>query len=367
MASTSRPLHIGVDGRELIGQPTGVGRYLLGMLSHWAADGTCPHHFTVFLPASPPASLRALMPRLRVEVSASPRFGTAWEQLALCRLANAAQLDVFYAPAYTAPLGLRCPSVLVVHDVSYFAHPEWFTWREGLRRRWLTRRAARRAARVVAVSEFSARETAQHVGLDVARIVIAPGGVPEVDATAPTRRAPIVLYVGSLLNRRRLPELVAGFARAAFEVPDAQLILAGSNRTHPRQDVRAMARERGIADRVDWREYVSDEELRGLYRRARVFAFLSDYEGFGMTPFEAIAYGAPPVVLDTPVSREVYGDGARLVPPDPAAIGAALTDLLQDDEARMALLAAGRARLTRYTWTASAAQTLEALEAAVRR
>ena len=359
-----RPLHVGIDGRELLGQATGVGRYLLGFLDVWAADPACAHHFTVFLPASPPATLRALMPRVRVEVAPASSHGTAWEQVELRRMANAAELDVFYAPAYTAPMRLRCPSVLVVHDVSYFAHPEWFPWREGLRRRWLTRRSARSAARVIAVSSFSAREVARYVGLDASRIVIAPGGVPDVDVTAPVGRPPVVLYVGSLLNRRRLPELVAGFAKAAHDVPEARLVLVGANRTHPRQDVRAMALAHGVADRVDWQEYISDEALRGWYRRARVFAFLSDYEGFGMTPFEAIAAGAPAVVLDTPLSREVYGNGARFVAPDATEIGAALSELLQNDALRFSLLAAGRARLARYSWARSAALTLEALESA---
>jgi len=362
----SRPLHIGIDGRELLGQATGVGRYLLGFLEVWATDAACAHHITVFLPASPPATLRRLMPRVRVEVAPAARHGTAWEQVELRKLANAAQLDVFFAPAYTAPLGLRCPSVLAVHDVSYFAHPEWFPWREGLRRRWLTKRSARSAARVITLTAFSAGEVARYVGLDAGRIVIAPPGAPAVDTMSFVGRPPVVLYVGSLLNRRRLPELVAGFARAAHDVPEARLVLVGANRTHPRQDVRAMARAHGVADRVDWQEYVSDDALRGWYGRARVFAFLSDYEGFGMTPFEAIAAGAPPVVLDTPLSREVYGDGARFVAPDAAEIGTALGDLLQDDAARLSLLAAGRARMARYSWSRSAALTLDALESAAR-
>jgi glycosyltransferase involved in cell wall biosynthesis len=363
----SRQLHIGVDGREIVGQITGVGRYLIGLLRIWAKDPACRHHFTVFLPGTAPPALRDLLPRLRVESAPFPTRGTWWEQSHLARMANAAQLDVFYAPAYTAPIRLGCPFVVVVHDVSYFAHPEWFSWREGLRRRWLTRLVARRAARIISVSEFSAGEIAKYLGADRRLIVLAPGGTPAPDDDDPDARAPVVLYAGSLLNRRRIPELIQGFALAAARVPDARLVLAGANRTHPRLELLEITRAHGVADRVDWLQYVPDDALVRLYRRARVFAFLSDYEGFGMTPFEAIAHGAPPLLLDTAVSREIYGPAARLVAPDPAAIGDALTTLLTDDHTRAALLAAGRARLGQYSWTESAAVTLHALEEAANR
>lgn len=356
-----RPLHIGIDGRELVGQVTGVGRYLLGFLRVWAADPTCPHHFTVFAPGAVPDALQALGPRVGVETAPARTAGTWWEQTHLARLANRAQLDVFFAPGYTAPLGLRSPFVVVVHDVSYFAHPEWFPWREGLRRRWLTRLGVRRAAGVITVSEFSAGQIVRYLGIDRGRMVLAPGGTPAPDDRPAGPRDPVVLYVGSLLNRRRIPDLIHGFALAAAQVPGARLVLAGANRTHPRQDFLELARRHGVADRVDWLAYVPDDELIRLYRRARVFAFLSDYEGFGMTPFEAIAHGVPPLLLDSPVSREVYGPGAWLVPPDAAAIGEALATLLRDDRARASLLAAGRARLALYSWPASAAVALRVL------
>src|SRR5262249_28248772 len=107
--------------------------------------------------------------------------------------------------------------------------------------------------------------------------------------------------------------------------------------------------------------YASDAELAAAYDAARVFAFISDYEGFAMTPMEAIAHGAPVVLADTPVSREVYADGAALVAPTPAAIGDALTALLSDDRRHAALLAAGRRRLDVFTWRATAAAILAAL------
>jgi glycosyltransferase involved in cell wall biosynthesis len=359
------PLHIGIDGRELLGRPTGVGRYLAALLGVWAADERQRHRFTVFLPADPPVALARLSPRITWSIEPAARAGTWWEQTRLARAATGAGVNVFFAAGYTAPLTLRCPTVVAIYDVSFSAHPEWFGWREGLRRRWLTRASARRARTVISISEFSAAEIVRYLGIPRDRIRLAPPGAPAVGAPAvDDGRRPLVLFVGSLFNRRRIPELLRGFALAAARVPEARLVIVGDNRTNPRLDPLALARELGVAGRVECRAYVADVELQSLYRSARVFAFLSDYEGFGMTPLEAIACGVPPVLLDTPVSREVYGDGARFVPPDPEAISQALTTLLLDDGARAALVAAGRRRLEHFSWPRAAAVVLQALEQA---
>ena len=86
-----------------------------------------------------------------------------------------------------------------------------------------------------------------------------------------------------------------------------------------------------MADRIRARQYVSDAELSALYARASAFAFLSEYEGFGLTPLEAMAAGIPVVVLDTEVAREIYGPAAEYVAqPEPDLIAAALERVLVD-------------------------------------
>jgi glycosyltransferase involved in cell wall biosynthesis len=100
-----------------------------------------------------------------------------------------------------------------------------------------------------------------------------------------------------------------------------------------------------------------------LYRQARVFAFLSEYEGFGFTPLEALAAGVPPVVLETPVAREVYGDAAHYVSSlSSPALAKALIELLTTDSARARILAAADGILARYDWRRTAQSTLRAME-----
>ena len=107
-----------------------------------------------------------------------------------------------------------------------------------------------------------------------------------------------------------------------------------------------------------------EQELHDLYNRARAFVFISDYEGFAMTPMEALAHGVPVVLEDTAVAREVYADGATFVAPTPEAIAGALLPLLTDEAENRRLVARGVARFDHYSWAESAATMLRVLEEA---
>jgi glycosyltransferase involved in cell wall biosynthesis len=351
-------MRIAVDARELGGRPTGVGRYLRELLRAWAElPGAAGHEF-VLCAAEPPAP--AQVGALSVSTVTAPGSGTLWEQRVLPRLLRSSGADVLFAPAYTCPLLGPVPVVLTIHDVSFAAHPEWFSWREGLRRRILTRLAARRAARVITESDFSKREIVRHLGIDASRVEVIYLGVSSFRGH--TDRERLVLHVGSLFNRRHIPELIDGFSRVAARLPDSRLVIVGDNRTTPHVDVESLVAGTGLGSQIEVRSYVTDEELAELYTSASVCAFLSDYEGFGLPPLEAMAAGVPVLVLDTDVAREIYGPAAfYLDRPAPDLIAGAIERLLVDREERARLLGAGTAQVERYSWRECALRTLQVL------
>ena len=363
-------MRIGIDAREICGKPTGVGRHLSGLLRAWSSDAAAARHtFVLYTHENVMSPLRGSEVRV---LRGSP--GTAWEQFKLPKAAKHDDLDVFFAPGYTAPLVWKIPTVVLVHDVSFAAHPEWFRWKEGLRRRWLTRWSSEHARLVLTVSETARREIISHFGLPESRVrCIYPGVVAlgrQSASGAILERSshswePTVLFAGSVFNRRHLPDLIRAFRPIARSHPAAQLEIVGDNRTHPYEDLPAIAATLGIASQVSVRPYVFDDDLAELYRRARVFALLSEYEGFGHPPLEALGSGVPSVLLDTDVAREVCGDAALYVAKDDiASTTAALNSLLFDEEVRRRVLDAAPAVLARYSWTRAAAATLAALEAA---
>jgi glycosyltransferase involved in cell wall biosynthesis len=359
----SRPVRIGVDARELLGATTGVGRYLGELLSRWTRrEDAKRRRFVLYAPE--PLTLAFPEDTTEVQVLRGGR-GTWWEQTQLRRAAGHDPLDAFFAPAYTAPLGLRAPTAVTIHDVSFSAHPEWFRAREGFRRRWLTRRAAQAASIVFTVSEFSRREIERHLGVPASKIEVIPQGVSAragLVGDAPVHEM-LVLFVGSIFNRRRLPDLIDAFARATVDIPRARLVIVGDDRTWPPQDLAKVAERHRVRSRMDLRRYVPDEALADLYARASVFVFLSEYEGFGMTPLEALSAGVPPVVLDTAVAREVYGDAAAYVRTgDIAGTADVIRRLLTDPASAARLLASAPSILGRYSWDTAAEQTLGHLD-----
>jgi len=356
---------IGIDARELCGRPTGVGRYLNGLLSQWAKLAEArAHEFVLFAPEPPAVSWTSAQFRLRV---LSGGHGTRWEQFTLASAINQSRLDVFFAPAYSAPLNTSIPTVLTMHDVSFVVRPEWFGWRERVRRAWLARRSARKAKLVLAVTTHGRSEIVRYLGVPPARIRVVPHGVtvPGLDQATDGVREPTILFAGSIFNRRHLPDLIRAFAQIAGRHPDARLEIVGENRTHPHQDLGALVSDLKLQHRVEIRSYEPDDVLNQLYRKARVFAFLSEYEGFGLPPLEALAAGTPAVVTDTPVAREVCGDAARFAANgDVEAVVRNLEALLFDSQARRDVLDRAPAVLARYSWDRAARETLAALEEA---
>lgn len=365
-------MRIGIDCRELYGRPTGVGRYLSELLRVWSDPEIGGRHtFVLYSPQQPHANGQQQHIDGRFERRAiSGRPGIIWEQVWLPWAANPDELNVFFAPAYTAPLAIHAPLVLTIHDLSFAAHPEWFRMCEGFRRRLSTRMAAQKARLVLTDSEFSAKEIVEHLGVPAERILVVPLGVTRRTTSrhsVPTDKSPdeLVLFVGSIFNRRRVPDLIAAFANVARNHPALRLAIVGENRSYPVQDLDAAVAATGLADRVAIHAYVSDNELDALYARARVFVFLSEYEGFGLTPLEALSAGIPVVVLDTPVAHEVYGRAAVFVQPgDIEGTSAAIERLLENAAARTGLLAEADELLRKYSWLRAARQTLSALETA---
>jgi glycosyltransferase involved in cell wall biosynthesis len=357
-------MRIGVDAREITGRVTGVGRFLGGLLRQWST-GSVAHRHEFVLYSPQPLELAVDARRFRTR-QISGQAGTWWEQVQLPRAVANDCLDVFFSPAYTAPLRSTVPTVVAIYDLSYVAHPEWFRLREGIRRRWLTDWTAAQARAIITLSEFSRGEIINRLGVPERLVHTVVPGVDRLQVTPRRDAEPRVLYVGSLFNRRHVPDLVRAIDTLARSHKAISLDVVGDDRTFPREDLESQIERLGLADRVRWHRFVTDEALGALYGGARAFAFLSEYEGLGMTPLEALAAGVPPVIYDTPVARESCGEAALYVPVgDEIGVVRALERALFDESVRAAVLGAAPATLAKYDWTRAARETLAIIEQAV--
>jgi glycosyltransferase involved in cell wall biosynthesis len=360
-------VRVGVDATPLLGTRTGIGRYVEHLLAALRAEDGVDLVATAFTLRGGGALAGAVAPPAAVRRRPLPARGlqALWARTELPPVEwLCGPVDVFHATNFVLPPLRRAAGVVTVHDLSYLRVPETVT-AASLRYRALVPRSLDRAAVVCTPSAAVAGELRAEYGLPAERVVVTPLGVDDVwfDSPAPdpgwraARGLPgrYLLFVGSLEPRKGLPGLLRALRRWREQEPDVPpLVLAGPPGWGPALDTAGLP-----ADAVRAVGYLDGPELRRAVAGAACLTFPSRYEGFGLPPLEALAAGVPVVATDLPVTREVLGDQAALVPDGDtdgwvAALRAAAAG------GGPGTPASRRAHARRFPWSRCAAQTLEA-------
>ena len=176
-----------------------------------------------------------------------------------------------------------------------------------------------------------------------------------------------ILYVGTVEPRKNLARLIEAFARITQRYPDLLLAIAGK-RGWLCDDLDALVQRLGLQDRVRFLGFIEESEKPILIRAARLFAYPSLYEGFGIPVLEALSCGTPVLSSNASSMPEIAGDAALLVEPTSTSqIAEALRILLEDEGLRMSMIARGFKRALQFDWRSTAEQTLKVYEASYRR
>lgn len=302
----------------------------------------------------------------------SPIYSMA-EQVSLPLAAAGKGLSVFHAPHYNAPLAMSTPLVVTIHDLihllfpEYLPAPRWFSRAYA----WMQIRAAcARAKMVLTPSEHTRSDLVRHLKIHPSKIRVTPLGVDESLApirdtarlSAFRRRRGLgksyILFVGNLRPHKNLERLIRAFGALADRT--VKLVLVGQ------EDVRYEAARRLIKDlqlrgRVVLTGRVSSADLRWYYSAARLLVLPSLYEGFGLSPLEAMTCGVPVVASRAASIPEVTGNAAVLVDPfSERELFQALRAVQADQELRRQLIARGYSRVRQFSWDRMAGLTADA-------
>ncbi len=286
-------------------------------------------------------------------------------------------VDLLHSAAMTAPLRTAAVNVVTLADVTWLVAPD--PGDSGTIRIWrlLVPPVARGADRLIALSEAGAEHVVEHLHVPRERIDAIPLAAgtsarktptpePDLRARLGLGEGPVVLTVSAKRVHKNLIRLIRAMAFVVERHPDAILVLPGNPTPHERE-LRDAVAELGLGANVVFPEYVSAEDLEGLYALAGCFVFASINEGFGIPILEAMARGVPVACSDASSLPEVAGDAARYFDPyDVMDMGEALLELLDDRALAQRLIERGLAREATFTWEATARKTLESYERAWR-
>jgi glycosyltransferase involved in cell wall biosynthesis len=377
-------MRIGFDGMPLSQPLAGVGHYTLELARTMAQ--LCPGDEIEIVSPRP-----YMLPsgddgngwpgNLSLVRAPANLLNRRWWAVGLPRYLARSPVDLFHGTNFEIPLWVRQKraTVLTVHDLSQFLHPDTHEGRSARRAQRRLPLMTRAATMIITPTEAVRRELRAHLKVAGERVIAIPEAarktfrpVSAEQADEVKRRlgigAEFLLFVGTIEPRKDLLTLVGAFEQVAqAHGPNLQLVITGE-RGWLVDDLFARIGSSAIADRIILTGYLSDEEICALYSTCRAFVYPSIYEGFGLPPLEAMACGAPVIASRLPSIVEVCDEAALLFDPQSInALAEAIAHLIYDEAARRQLSSAGLQRAAQFSWEQTARATREVYDEALKR
>lgn len=372
-------MRIGIDAYPLVGQFTGIGRYIYNIIKNLEKidkrnEYILYSHRNIQLPF--PSNSRW---RVSIIKGFLNRSGTFWMQTQARRKLKEDKIDLFWATAAILPLNL--PSsikiVLTVHDLTWLYYPKTLKWDNRIIFPLFFKRSLVKADRIIAVSASTAKGIKEFIPELNNKVSVVYEGVGEefrpFDKMEAKKYVSLkfgtslryILTVATIEPRKNLDNLLRAYARIIKDNPnfDYQLLIAGA-KGWKNLNIYKTYKELELSEKqVKFLGYVSDTDMAKLYSGAEVFILPSLYEGFGLPPLEAMASGTPVIASDIPVFREILDDAALLICPyNPEDIASGIHSVLTNKGLAEELRNKGLERVKLFSWEKTARKTLQIFE-----
>lgn len=365
---------VAIDGNFLTMPYSGIGTYLLGLSDALLTDADS---LGVRLRMLEPSSGRFVHPGSKQHRFLWDAFGVTGALMA----AGEPKPDLLHMPQMSAPFAAPVPLVATIHDVIPFVMEDYRASRAMRLYTGLMARSVKKARRIIAPSEAAKADIARVLGFPQEKIVAIPEAadsalVPATDNSAKRLveerwgvEGRYLFNIGGFDRRKNLPLLIEAFAAALPSLGgDAQLVIAGAPHTGNERvfpPLEPLIRQHGVEGRVILTGRVTNEERTALYQAAHVYITPSEYEGFGLTPLEAMACGVPSIVADRTSLPEVVGDAGLCVEPTVDGLAAAIVTLMTNDALHDELARRSLARASTFTWAEAARLTVDVYREAI--
>jgi glycosyltransferase involved in cell wall biosynthesis len=368
-SSRSACLRIAIDARKL--HDFGIGTYVRNLIGHLALQDDETRYVLLCRPEDA-VLCRSFGPRFEALVERAANYSVR-EQLALPMALRRARVDLFHAPHYVVSPLTTVPYVVTIHDCIHLRFPQYLPSQAAhVYARVMMRMSARRARRVLTVSQASKEDILHFLRVPAAKVEVIHNAIDAGIAAPPSEEAiarvcqrfqltsSYILYAGNIKPHKNVDRLIEAYSilrRRGYE--QVKLLIIGDEISRY-QNLRRLVHRFQLHQHVRFFGFVPEATLAVLYRKAAMFVFPSLYEGFGLPPLEAMAAGTPVITSKVSSLPEVVGDAALLVDPmDAGAIADAMARVLDDEALRRDLIRRGCERARMFSWTRSVARIRE--------
>jgi len=374
-------MKIAIDARSLENNKTGINRYLSGLLRCWKENKECK--FMLYFKDEIPNNNLLKSDNFELKILKNPfKFSSNFffQHFLLSYYLKKDKADFFFSPFYLKPIYCPVKSAIVLHDISYEAHPEWFDFKSKFILKLLSKFSAKTADTIFTVSNFSKSEIIKYYKINSDKITVTHLGVDEnfigskrsfsrCDSFEMTKcgiNNKFILCVGSMFNRRHIPETIKAFEKVANKYNDYQLVIIGKNQTHPFIDINSKiktANNNFGRKAIIHLDFVEEEELLVFYNLCELVIYLSDYEGFGLPIIEAQFFGKAVITSYNGSLVEVGNNSVEFVRNNTTKeIYNSLEKIISDENYKNKSVELGNKNIKRFNWKKCADKTMEEIE-----
>lgn len=373
-------MRIGIDCRTILnpgsGEAAGVGHYTMNIVRA-LLDIDRENEYVLFFDyrMAREGTQEYERPNVKIRFFPFSSYGKflpiAYSQLLVSAALLKERLDVFHAPANVVPLGYPKRTVITVHDLAIFRHPEWFPG-QVFSTRLLVPQSLKRAKKIIAISQATKNDIADLFNVPKKKIAVVHEAADTTLLNLHDKKDDVrqkyhlperyVFYVGTIEPRKNLLVLLQAWQRLMAMRPEAvngtSLVLAGGVGYHGKEIISAM-KAMQFGSRVRWLKYVPHNHKILLMKNAAAFVFPTLYEGFGLPVLEALQLGTPVITTNTSSIPEVAGRAAMLVDPnDVEGMAQAMKKILGQPAIAKAMSAKGKVQAAKFSWAKAAKETL---------
>ncbi len=342
----------------------GIGTYIQNLSPYVGSRSEL-----VLLLAPNDADRIALPSSIRKVMNSSRKYSLS-ELRSIAKDANRMKADVFHAPHYTTPFGLKMPCVTTIHDIVHVRGKEYFSFSKRVYARTIISHACRSSAAIIVDSEFTKRELLDMFHVNETQVHVIHLGVSSIYSAKYSEKSiqefrnkyhltkPTILYTGSLKPHKNVEVLIRAFAHMK-QRSDLQLAFSGESITRTNNLWKLIKENNNTKDVVEIGQ-ISQRELALAYRAASVVVLPSLYEGFGFSVLEAMASGIPAIGARAGSIPEMMGDGGILFDPhSDEDLTSAIENVLNDTEYRSTVIQKGYKNVERFSWDKCAKKTFQ--------